>query len=542
MLFSKKYNVTIKNRNITLEAKSGTNLYKLLKENNIPISSLCDGNGQCGKCRVKISSPDGAEINKPTKKDRLILALMNIENGYRLACEYIIKSDIIVDTEEWNISANQDPHIVSVKRKNRNSSSTATENIESIEDADGADTPDYSVKINSDTSVTHENKTAEYKKEITAEEVSEDSEYSLTDGVLLIQYPKGVKYYVYTAGINNISSEGMIAAGEQLTDIIDNNTLSDFIYDNIDIPDFERIIIILDKQFYDGEILFNLINYFPFEIGTVKCEIIQPYGDSKKLLTFLRLINTVNGQNLQIALDNLAYSYYMKEGTFYSLNSQYVTESVDLEMFLSSGKNPIIDISEDFTEITLKDNLLEPDSVAFPALLKAIKSLMKIGAVDENFNMKSRNQLVDELRIEHLVKFSRRNDENLFYIYRKKDNEIFISQRMLDQLKELKVFLLSLTEYVQKELGKVENIIVQNLTHYDYLINNLFDLSILPSSYKKKTKFYSGDPTVFAAKFFTVKDIKTYIKSKIQNVNEITLYKDESFNKIHDKIDKKITS
>ncbi len=542
MLFNKKYNVTIKNRNITLEAKSGTNLYKLLKENNIPISSLCDGNGQCGKCRVKISSPNGAEINKPTKKDRLILALMNIENGYRLACEYVIKSDIVVDTEEWNISANQDPHIVSVKRKNRNFSSTETENTESIEDADGADTPDYSAKINSDTNVTHENKTTEYKREITAEDVSEDSEYSLADGVLLIQYPKGVKYYVYTAGINNISSEGMIAAGEQLTDIIDNNTLSDFIYDNIDISDFERIIIILDKQFYDGEILFNLINYFSFEIGTVKCEIIQPYGDSKKLLTFLRLINTVNGQNLQIALDNLAYSYYMKENTFYSLNSQYVTESLDLEMFLSSGKNPIIDISEDFTEIVLKDNLLEPDSVTFPALLKTIKSLMKIGAVDENFNMKSRNQLVDELKIEHLVKFSKRNDENLFYIYRKKDNEIFISQKMLDQLKELKVFLLSLTEYVQKELGKIENIIVQNLAHYDYLINNLFDLSILPSSYKKKAKFYSGDPTVFAAKFFTVKDIKTYIKSKIQDVNEITLYKDESFNRIHDKIDKKVTS
>ncbi len=551
MFFAKKCQITIKNKNITLEAKSGTNLYKLLKDNGVNVTSLCDGNGQCGKCKVKISAPDGLEINKPTKKDRLILAPMNLENGYRLACEYIVKSDIIVDTEEWNISSSQDPNILGVKKINRNApgvengkaqdNSSTSEYVKSTDDTPSTDTQDNSVKDNFNTNAAPQKEASEGKSESTKKKAIEDPEYNLADGILLIQYPKGVKYYVYTAGINNISSEGMIETNEQLTDIIDNNTLSDFIYDNISIPDLERIIIILEKQFYEGEILFNLINYFTFDIGTVKCEIIQPYGDSKKLLTFLRLINTVNGQNLQVALDNLTYSYYLKEDTFYSLNSQYVTETVDLDFFLSSGKNPIIDISEDFNEITLKDNLFEPDSIALPALLKAIKLLIGIGAVDENFNLKSRKELVDDLKLEHLVKFSQRNDENLFYIYRKKDNEIFINQKMLNQLKELKIFLVSLTEYVQKELGTIENIIIQNLTHYDYLINNLFDLSILPKSYMKKTKFYSGDPTVLAAKFFTVRDIKTYIQSKIRDAREIALYKDENFNKIHDKIDKKIT-
>ena len=51
MLFSKKiYNITIKDKNITLQAKSGTNLYKLLLDEKLINPTLCNGAGQCGKC------------------------------------------------------------------------------------------------------------------------------------------------------------------------------------------------------------------------------------------------------------------------------------------------------------------------------------------------------------------------------------------------------------------------------------------------------------------------------------------------------------
>jgi len=549
MLFNKKYNVTIKNRNITLEAKSGTNLYKLLKENNIPVSSLCDGNGQCGKCKVRISSPGGGEINKPTKKDRLILALMNLENGYRLACEYIIRSDIIVDTEEWNVSSGKDPDILGVKKKNKETAeeeqkpagvteekeySTSEEDYESEESSES--------QSQSEPHTDYEPDIAEDEEKTSSVEEDEDQTYGVRDGLLLIQYPGGVKYYVYAAGINNIASEGLVKINEPLTDIIDNNILSDFIHDNIDIPDLDRVIIILDKEYFNGEIFFKLINYHSFEIGTLKCEVLQPYSDPKNLLTFLRLLNSVNGQNLQVALDNLRFSYFLKDGIFYFLNSAYVSDTINIDRLLTTGKNPVIDVADDLTHVTMKDDLKEPDSIALPALLKTIKILMRIGAVDNNFVLKDRNELVDELKLEHLVKFSKRNEGNMFYIYRKKDVEIFLSQQMLDQLRELKIYLMTLTDFVQKELGNIDNIIIQNLTHYDYLVNNLFDLSILPKYYSKKTKFYSGDPTILASKFFTEQDVKTFIESRISDLREIELYKNEEFNKRYDKIERKLTS
>jgi len=549
MLFNKKYNVTIKNRNITLEAKSGTNLYKLLKENNIPVSSLCDGNGQCGKCKVRISSPGGGEINKPTKKDRLILALMNLENGYRLACEYIIRSDIIVDTEEWNVSSGKDPDILGVKKKNKETAeeeqkpagvteekeySTSEEDYESEESSES--------QSQSEPHTDYEPDIAEDEEKTSSVEEDEDQTYGVRDGLLLIQYPGGVKYYVYAAGINNIASEGLVKINEPLTDIIDNNILSDFIHDNIDIPDLDRVIIILDKEYFNGEIFFKLINYHSFEIGTLKCEVLQPYSYPKNLLTFLRLLNSVNGQNLQVALDNLRFSYFLKDGIFYFLNSAYVSDTINIDRLLTTGKNPVIDVADDLTHVTMKDDLKEPDSIALPALLKTIKILMRIGAVDNNFVLKDRNELVDELKLEHLVKFSKRNEGNMFYIYRKKDVEIFLSQQMLDQLRELKIYLMTLTDFVQKELGNIDNIIIQNLTHYDYLVNNLFDLSILPKYYSKKTKFYSGDPTILASKFFTEQDVKTFIESRISDLREIELYKNEEFNKRYDKIERKLTS
>lgn len=548
MLFSKKYNVTIKNKNVTLEAKSGTNLYKLLKENNIPVSSLCDGAGQCGKCKVKITAPAGGETNKPTKKDRLILALMNLESGYRLACEYIIKSDIIVDTEEWNLSSSKDPDIIGVKKKRGavTDEGITPEEKNTSEEEEGpssqyAETVEEYSESQPETAPNAESVVEPVAEGKDAAEGEEDQAYGVRDGLLLIQYPNGIKYYVYAAGINNIASEGLIKINEPLADIIDNNALSDFVYDNIDIPDLDRIIIILDEDHFNGEIFFRLVDYYSFEIGTLKCEVLQPYKDPKNLLTFLRLLNSVNGQNLQIALDNLRYSYFLKGGVFYFLNSSYVSDTINLDRLLVTGKNPIIDISDDLNQVILKENLKEPDSIALPAMLKTINILMRIGAINNNFVMKDRSELVDELKLEHLVKFSRRNEGNLFYIYRKKDIEIFLSQQMLDHLRELKLYLTTLADFVQKELGNIDNIIIQNLTHYDYLVNSLFDLSILPKSYTKKTKFYSGDPTILASKFFTEQDIKTFMESRINDMKEIELYKNEEFNRRYDKMERKLT-
>jgi len=88
-----------------------------LIENGVTTPYLCKGNGQCGKCRVRIVSLDKKPINKPTKKDSIILAPINIDAGFRLACQYVIKSDIVVDVSDFISRTNQDGDIVAVRKK-----------------------------------------------------------------------------------------------------------------------------------------------------------------------------------------------------------------------------------------------------------------------------------------------------------------------------------------------------------------------------------------------------------------------------------------
>lgn len=110
----KKFTVTVTGSGRALEIKSGTNLYALLREHSLIDKKLCDGSGQCGKCKVKVS---GQQINKPTKKERLVLAESSLESGIRLACQYPVKSNITVDTQEADKRENVNPGIISMRVK-----------------------------------------------------------------------------------------------------------------------------------------------------------------------------------------------------------------------------------------------------------------------------------------------------------------------------------------------------------------------------------------------------------------------------------------
>ncbi|WP_022851413.1 2Fe-2S iron-sulfur cluster-binding protein [Limisalsivibrio acetivorans] len=127
MFLSKKFNVYVKNLDRNLEAKAGTDLFKLLKDNGIDIYNLCEGNGQCGKCKVKV---EGKNLAKPSKTERKILSEMTLSAGVRLACEYHVKSDLIIDTEEPRKREDTDPNILGVEVRKRQAPVEADEQDE----------------------------------------------------------------------------------------------------------------------------------------------------------------------------------------------------------------------------------------------------------------------------------------------------------------------------------------------------------------------------------------------------------------------------
>ncbi len=95
------FNVTVRNNGATkvYTANNGKNLLELLRERGISIDSPCNGNGTCGKCRVKLIQG----TNSPVKAEEIkLLGLKALEDGYRLACRYNIQSDIeiLIDSND----------------------------------------------------------------------------------------------------------------------------------------------------------------------------------------------------------------------------------------------------------------------------------------------------------------------------------------------------------------------------------------------------------------------------------------------------------
>lgn len=84
-----------KNKNIIIDIEpisrrviltSDKPLYDLLSDLSVPIRSICGGLGTCGKCRLLIQK--GKEFfNLPTSAERKFLDQIDLENGWRLACQ-----------------------------------------------------------------------------------------------------------------------------------------------------------------------------------------------------------------------------------------------------------------------------------------------------------------------------------------------------------------------------------------------------------------------------------------------------------------------
>jgi ferredoxin len=434
MMFSRENKIYIEGSKEYYTVKQGTNLYKFLREKNLIGETLCKGQGQCGRCKALIKSASGKDINKPTKRDKMLLASVNLDSGYRLTCQYTVKSDIIVRIEKPETSFVDSEFIaVKIKKNTQDSNIIADEkssdvlaDMSTIDDiADSEYIED--VQIDSIRDKSNNEIYQEEYKELKAhggalfetDSTAAEKGYNPMDGLILLQYSKGIKYYIYSAGIANISSEGLIKTNETLLGIIDNNIISDFIYNNIHLTDLERVIIILDNKHFEGENLYNLVNYYVINIGTMICEIIQPQNNPLDLLLFFRLLYNNKKRNVFISLELLSRIFYYSDDILFEINTNEQIIEEGMQKLFRVGKNPIINVDENF-EITIKDKYELPDKIHFTALLETIKLLKTEGLLTEDFKLKDRLQLIDDISIDKLVKLSNKDGKPVFYIYRKR--------------------------------------------------------------------------------------------------------------------------
>ena len=577
MLFQKKYTVYVKNRDSEVSVKSGTNLYKALRSEGLISKSLCDGSGQCGKCKIRIDSGD---IPKPTKHEKLVLSPMSLESGVRLACMISVRGDIVIDTEEPNLSE-ADGEILEVTKTVRSAQSGDNDNVqddivqdeavvdEAVQEAEtgatdsGKSETDKSEPVNEnefkdylnasmfssrddsdkDSSepmfdevgeVIHHNKQEDAESPQEAEaQPEEDEQEALTDGLLLVQLPGAVEYYHYSAGINNVSSRDIIKTQEKLSEIIRENLLSDFIHNNIKIDDIERVIAVLDEKVFEGEVIYGLVNYSSTSIGMLTCEIIQPESKQSDIMRFIRLLNISKGKRLIIPLEKTETTYFVDNGKITTLAAKDPFINMNLDDAFLDGKNPIIDVDNSLLDVSVATEYHEPDSMSLSTLFKAVALLYKTGIVDNSLNIHDRADLADKIPLEVLVKISKVDMRRVFYLYRKNSMDIYISQSVLDAIQKLRVFVRSAIKYVEMKYGKLDTVLFYTLSPCENLAEDMATLSMIPKDYISRVRTFSGDPSVFATQFFYEQDVPAYLEKNVNMAGSVMLFEDDEFRRIY---------
>lgn len=588
MFFTSKYKITIANKNIVLEVKHGSNLYKVLREHDLIERMLCDGSSQCGKCKVKITGPD---VNKPTKKERLVLAETSLDAGIRLACQYSVKSAITVDTQEPTKRENVNPGIISMKIVKKtgeveenefkpflNSDLFVSQSETSVSEPvkvpenyepelivdDMIDEPldEYveEERVSHETfafapqpekttaPVAEEAPEQPSKQEDTIKIIShingnlvQDDSYS-NDGLLLIQLADGIQYYHYSAGIGNIASKGMIKTNERLETLLEKQFVSDFIYNNINIKDVERVIIMLDDCYFEGKELFNLVIYTSIHIGTFLIEVLQPIQNHRDMVRFMRFVNQTPGKRLLIPLDSMEKAYFMDEGNLFELESTNTGYDGLLSMSEFNGKNPVIDLSDDLLETTIKDNFHQPDSISFTVFFHTAVIFMKTGLADRRLQLRERSDVMDLMPLEITVKLGKHDGLKRFNIYRKQGCDLYIDQNALNSLNRFRLFIRSVIGYAEKRFSTIDNIVFYTLTDSATLADDLQTLSAVPKKYEKRIKTFSGDPSIYAVQFFQEKDIQVYFSKRFGTHEVINLDEDAAFIDMQKECEQKIIS
>lgn len=553
MFGMKKHTVTVVNSGQVLEVKNGTNLYQLLRENDLIERKLCDGSGQCGKCKVQVK---GSSVNKPNKKERLVLAEQSLDAGMRLACQYAIKSSITVDTQQAAKFENINPGIVSLKVKNSNGEveenefksflttdmfiKEAEEQEERNEEAPNEPEviEDFSDEVIVDDLVYDERpideiagnqqETIEIVKYDNPEQEEESSSFS-NDGLLFIQQPGSIRYYHFSAGIGNVVDDGTIKTDEKLESILENQLISDFIHNNLQVQDIERVIVILDKPYFEGDVMFDLVKYTSMELGDLLVEVLQPKESHRDLVRFMRFVNQTPGKKLLIPLDNLEKAHFMDDGDLHDMSAGFIDCDSLFGMSEFQGKNPIVSISKDLLEATVKDDFHQPDSISFTVFFRTASLLVKNGIANKHLQLYDRSDVMDDVPLELTVKLSTKDGIKRFNIYRKQGVDLFIDQNALDSLHQLRSFIHSVISYTEKKFGHIDDVVFYTLTDSNTLADDLISLTAIPKKYEKKVKTFFGDPTMFAVQFFQEKNIGTYFEKRFGEQNIIDLMKDELF-------------
>ena len=77
--------------------QAGIPLMEVIEKNDLPVYQPCGGNATCGKCLIRFIKG----IPEPGYNDRLFLTPLELEQGFRLSCQCVVKEDATIEIPEF---------------------------------------------------------------------------------------------------------------------------------------------------------------------------------------------------------------------------------------------------------------------------------------------------------------------------------------------------------------------------------------------------------------------------------------------------------
>jgi len=102
-----KYRITLRPTGTELEAPAGSPLRDLLFEQGVEFP--CGGQGRCRGCRVRVLAGT-AEINDAQRQR---LSPDELASGWRLACQWSVESDLVLELRQWDAAILTDETVFS---------------------------------------------------------------------------------------------------------------------------------------------------------------------------------------------------------------------------------------------------------------------------------------------------------------------------------------------------------------------------------------------------------------------------------------------
>ncbi len=87
-----------------VEIAPGESLLDAARSAGVELVSICGGKGSCDSCRVRVMS---GKVSSPTPEEESVFTPIELEEGYRLACQARPLTDVKVDVPSESLATTQ---------------------------------------------------------------------------------------------------------------------------------------------------------------------------------------------------------------------------------------------------------------------------------------------------------------------------------------------------------------------------------------------------------------------------------------------------